>query len=254
MIEFTAVSHSYHDQRVLGPVTGTIQKGGITALVGPNGAGKSTLLMAIGRLLHADEGQILVGGHDVRTTKSDELAQHLSILRQDNHVTARLTVRELVSFGRFPHSKGRLTADDRAVVDEAMSFLDLASFGERYLDQLSGGQRQRAFVAMVLAQDTEYVLLDEPLNNLDLKHSVLMMRQLRRAATELGRTIVIVIHDINLASAFADRIVALRDGEIVHSGSVPEIMTDAVLSDVFDTPVRVHDLDGCLTATYTHEP
>src|SRR5699024_4614573 len=118
-------------------------------------------------------------------------ATTLSILRQENHITARLRVRELVAFGRYPHSKGRLTENCRAAVADAMDFLGLAELADRFLDQLSGGQRQRAYVAMVLAQDTDYILLDEPLNNLDMKHSVLMMQQLRRAADELGKTIVV---------------------------------------------------------------
>lgn len=250
MIDFENVTKRYQDTPVLGPVTGTIAEGGITALVGPNGAGKSTLLTVIGRLLDPTTGTVTVGGMDIRVTRSKDLAKHLSILRQDNHITARLTVRELVGFGRFPHSKGRLGPDDVRHVDDALEFLDLTPLAERFLDQLSGGQRQRAFVAMVLAQDTEYVLLDEPLNNLDMKHSVSMMRQLRRAADELGKTIVLIVHDLNFAAAYSDRIIALRDGLVVTSGTADEIMRDEVLSDVFDTPVRVHVIDGQRTAVY----
>lgn len=250
MIEFKDVSKSYQDHSVLDPVSGTIADGGITSLVGPNGAEKSTLLTVIGRLLDPSTGTVTVGGMDIRTTKSAELAKHLSILRQENHITARLTVRELVGFGRFPHSKGRLTPEDAEHVDKALEFLNLDSLADRFLDQLSGGQRQRAFVAMVLAQDTKYVLLDEPLNNLDMKHSVLMMKQLRRAADELGKTIVLIIHDINFAAAYSDRILALRDGKIVTSGTSDEMMQDHVLSDVFDTPVRVHSIEGQRTAVY----
>lgn len=250
MIDFADVSKSYSDHTVLGPVTGTIADGGITSLVGPNGAGKSTLLTVIGRLLDPTTGTVTVGGMNIRTTKSAELAKHLSILRQDNHITARLTVRELVGFGRFPHSKGRLTADDTEHVDKALAFLNLTNLSDRFLDQLSGGQRQRAFVAMVLAQDTEYVLLDEPLNNLDMKHSVMMMQQLRRAADELGKTIVLIVHDINFAGAYSDRIIALRDGVIVTAGTAEEMMQDDVLTDVFDTPVRVHTIEGQRTAVY----
>nr|WP_296777706.1 ATP-binding cassette domain-containing protein [Rhodococcus sp. (in: high G+C Gram-positive bacteria)] len=250
MIDFVDVSKSYQDHRVLGPVSGTVAEGGITSLVGPNGAGKSTLLTVIGRLLDPSTGTVTVGGMDIRTTKSAELAKQLSILRQDNHITARLTVRELVGFGRFPHSKGRLTAADVDHVDKAMQFLNLDTLSDRFLDQLSGGQRQRAFVAMVLAQDTKYVLLDEPLNNLDMKHSVLMMKQLRRAADELGKTIVLIVHDINFAGAYSDRIIALRDGVVVTSGTSEEMMQDHVLSDVFDTPVRVHTIDGQRIAVY----
>lgn len=250
MIDFRDVTKSYQDVVVLGPVTGTIAEGGITSLVGPNGAGKSTLLTIIGRLLDPTSGTITVGGMDVRVTKSRELAKHLSILRQENHITARLTVRELVGFGRFPHSKGKLGPEDEAHIDDALEFLNLKALEGRFLDQLSGGQRQRAFVAMVLAQDTEYLLLDEPLNNLDLKHSVLMMRQLRRAADELGKTIVLVVHDINFAAAYSDSIVAMRDGGIVNTGTAEEMMQDDVLTEVFDTPVRVHVVEGHRTAVY----
>ena len=250
MIQLTDVTKSYDETRVLGPVTGEIPRGGITALVGPNGAGKSTLLTIIGRLLEPTGGSVSVAGMDVQETKSAELATKLSILRQENHITARLRVRELVAFGRYPHSKGRLTENCRAAVADAMDFLNLGEFADRFLDQLSGGQRQRAYVAMVLAQDTDYILLDEPLNNLDMKHSVLMMQQLRRAADELGKTIVVVLHDLNFAAAYADRIIALRDGEVRHSGTIEEIMRDDVLTDVFDTPVRVYDIDGQPTAVY----
>jgi iron complex transport system ATP-binding protein len=239
VISFTDVSQSYGDLRVLGPVTLEIPAGGVTALVGPNGAGKSTLLTIAGRLLDPSTGTASVGGHDVQRTPSRELAKVVSILRQENHFVTRLTVRQLVGFGRFPYSQGRLTAADREAVDAALEFLDLVPLAERYLDELSGGQRQRAYVAMVLAQETDYLLLDEPLNNLDMKHAVAMMKQLRRAADDLGRTIVIVLHDINFAAAYADRVVALRDGRVEHVGTPAEFMVPEVLERVFDTPMQV---------------
>ena len=250
MIDFADVTKDYLDSRVLGPVTGSIAEGGITSLIGPNGAGKSTLLTIIGRLLDPSSGTVTVGGMDVRTTRSQELAKQLSILRQENVITARLRVRELVALGRFPYSRGRLTSLDLTHINAALDFLRLTELADRFLDQLSGGQRQRAFVAMVLAQDTKYVLLDEPLNNLDIKHAVLMMRQLRRAADELGKTIVLIIHDVNFAAAYSDRIIALRDGVIVHSGTAEQIVTSSILTDVFDTPVAVHILSGVPTAVY----
>lgn len=252
MISFSDVTKNYGETRVLGPVTATIPEGGITSLIGPNGAGKSTLLTILGRLLEADSGSVSVGGLDVRRAKSAELARKVAILRQENHLSARLTVRDLVALGRFPHSRGRLTVECVTAVDAALEFLNLTSLQDRFLDQLSGGQRQRAFVAMVLAQDTDYILLDEPLNNLDMKHSVLMMKQLRRAADELGKTVVLVIHDVNFAAAYSDRIVALRDGLLVHEGSVEETMTAEVLTSVFDTPVTVHTIGCYPTAVYTH--
>jgi iron complex transport system ATP-binding protein len=252
VISFSDVTKNYGDTRVLGPVTATIPEGGITSLIGPNGAGKSTLLTIVGRLIEADAGSVSIGGLDVRRAKSAELARKVAILRQENHLSARLTVRDLVALGRFPHSRGRLTAECVAAVESALEFLNLTALQDRFLDQLSGGQRQRAFVAMVLAQDTDYILLDEPLNNLDMKHSVLMMKQLRRAADELGKTVVLVIHDVNFAAAYSDRIVALRDGLLVHEGTVEETMTAEVLTSVFDTPVTVHTIGCYPTAVYTH--
>ncbi|SEF02242.1 iron complex transport system ATP-binding protein [Arthrobacter alpinus] len=241
MITLTDVSKSYSSEVAIGPVTLQIPAGGITALVGPNGAGKSTLLTMIGRLLGLDAGVIEVAGYDVSSTSSKDLAKIVAILRQENHFVARLTVRQLVGFGRFPHTKGRLTAADEEVISRSIDFLNLHELENRYLDQLSGGQRQRAYVAMVLAQDTDYVLLDEPLNNLDMKHSAQMMQLLHKAARELGRTIVIVLHDINFAGHYADHICAVKDGKVIEFGTPEEIMTDEVLSSVFDTPVTVID-------------
>lgn len=241
MIRLTDVTKSYHGTRVLGPIDLELPTGGITALVGANGAGKSTMLTIIGRLLDASTGRTAVDGLDVATTPSRELATVLSILRQENHFVTRLTVRQLVEYGRFPHSGGRLTAADHSQVDTALDLLDLTELSGRHLDELSGGQRQRAYVAMVLAQDTRYVLLDEPLNNLDMRHAVDMMRQLRHACDTLGSTIVMVLHDINFASAYADHIVALRDGEVRHTGSPAQVMRPEVLQDVFGTPVQVID-------------
>lgn len=241
MITLTNVAKHYNDEVSIGPVDLEIPAGGVTALVGPNGAGKSTLLTMIGRLVGMDEGSIEVAGYDVTSTKSADLAKIVSILRQENHFVTRLTVRQLVGFGRFPYSKGRITPEDEKIITRSIDFLGLTELEGRYLDELSGGQRQRAYVAMVLAQDTDYILLDEPLNNLDMRHSVQMMQHLHRAATELGRTVVIVLHDINFAGHYADRICAAKNGRIVHFGTPEEIMRDDILTEVFDTPVEVID-------------
>lgn len=241
MITLQGVRKNYSSEVAIGPVDLQIPAGGITALIGPNGAGKSTLLTMIGRLNGMDAGAIEIAGYDVASTRSKDLAKIVSVLRQENHFVTRLTVRQLVGFGRFPHSKGRLTRSDEEIVSRAIDFLDLAPLEGRYLDELSGGQRQRAYVAMVLAQDTAFVLLDEPLNNLDMKHSVQMMKHLRRASEQLGRTIVIVLHDINFAGHYADHICAMKDGAVVEFGEPSEIMTDEVLSRVFDTAVQVVD-------------
>ncbi len=250
MILVDHVTKRYGTTTVLDDVSLQIPKGGLTTLVGPNGAGKSTLLSIISRLNTMDSGRVTVDGLDVSTTKSAELATKLAILRQDNHIELRLTVADLVMFGRYPHSKGRPTAQDKVHIDRAIDYLDLDSLRHRYLDELSGGQRQRAFIAMVLAQDTDYVLLDEPLNNLDMKHSVEMMRLLRRTADELDRTIVVVLHDINFASCHSDQIIAMRDGQVAHQGSPNQVLQPAVLSDVFDLDIAVHELDGSRIGVY----
>ena len=251
MITLDNVQKQYSSDVAIGPANLEIPAGGITAFVGPNGAGKSTLLTMIGRLLDIDEGTIEVAGMDVASTKSKDLAKILSILRQENHFITKLTVRQLVGFGRFPYSKGRLTKKDEEIISQYIDFLGLTMLEDRYLDQLSGGQRQRAYVAMVLCQETDYVMLDEPLNNLDIAHSVQMMKHLKRAASEFGRTILVVLHDINFASKYADYICAVKDGKIVEFGPAQEIMKDEVLTGIFNTPIKVIDgPDGPLACYY----
>lgn len=248
MIEIEKVSKRYDRALVLDDVDLDIPTGGVTSIIGPNGAGKSTLLSIIARLLDADAGHVRIDGHDVATTDSRQIARLLAVLRQDNHLTVRLTVRDLVAFGRYPHSGGRTTAHDRALIDAAIDYLDLADLADRYLDEMSGGQRQRAFVAMVLAQDTDHVLLDEPLNNLDMPHSRAMMRQLRRAADDLDKTIVIVVHDINYASCYSDRIIAMRDGAVFAHGTPAEIMRSDVLAALYGMEMPVQEVRGKLIA------
>lgn len=242
MIEVVGVTKRYGNTTVVDNVSATIQKGGITSIIGPNGAGKSTLLAMMSRLLKMDAGKVFVEGSDVSKTASNTLAKRLAILRQDNHVAVRLTVRDLVTFGRYPYSKGRPTLDDLEIVEQALEHMSLSDLSERFLDELSGGQRQRAFVAMVLCQDTDYLLLDEPLNNLDMKHAVSMMRRLRDIADGLAKTIVLVIHDINFASCYSDEIIAMKDGCIVHKAQPKDLMTADVLRNIYDLEVNVQTI------------
>lgn len=244
MIEVKDVTKRYGKSVVVDDVTVSLPSGGLTAIVGANGAGKSTLLSMVARLLGADTGEITVGDLDVAKADSRELAKRLAILRQNNDVQARLTVTDLVGFGRYPHSGGRHTKEDREAIDRAIRWMGLDELRDRFLDEMSGGQRQRAFVAMVLAQDTEYVLLDEPLNNLDVSHAHGMLQTLRRAADELGKTVVIVVHDINYASCWADQIVAMKAGRIHAVGSPQEIVRPQVLREVFDLDIEVTEFRG----------
>lgn len=244
MIVARNLTKAYADKRVVRDVSLDIPRGGITSIIGPNGAGKSTLLGLLSRLLPMTAGTLHVDELDVATAPSDLLARRLSILRQENHMTARLTVRDLVAFGRFPHSKGRLTGEDQKRIEVAISYLGLEDLSDRFIDEMSGGQRQRAFVAMVLCQDTDYVLMDEPLNNLDMRHATGMMKLVRRIADDLGKTFVLVLHDINFASIYSDRIVAMREGEIVSQGPPAEILRNDVLREIFDIDIPIHEIEG----------
>lgn len=244
MIRIEGVSLRIRGARILNEVTLDIPKGGVTALVGPNGAGKSTLLSLVARLRPLETGAISIDGLPVATTPSRELARRVAILRQDPGVASRLRVRELVGFGRFPHSRGRLTAQDREVVDEALAAFDLDALADRFVETLSGGQRQRALVAMAFAQGTDCLLLDEPLNNLDMAYARDLMRRLRTMADDHGRTIVVVLHDLNHAAAWADRIVCMREGAVVADGAPAEILTPELLGEVFGFDMRVETIDG----------
>jgi len=243
MVEVKNLTKKYGNKKVVDDVSVQIAKGAITSFIGPNGAGKSTLISMISRLIAKDEGEIYIDGEEVSRSKSNELAKKISILKQSNHVNLRLTIRELVSFGRFPYSQGRLTKEDWAFVDEAIQYMNLEAIQDQYLDQLSGGQKQRAYIAMVIAQNTEYILLDEPLNNLDMKHSVQIMQTLRKLVDELGKTVVIVIHDINFASCYSDHIVALKDGKVAKVGKTDEVIDQDVLKDIYDMDIRIEHVN-----------
>ncbi len=250
MIDIKGLSKSFGKKSVIENVTLQIQPRAITSFIGPNGAGKSTLLSMVSRLLDADTGEVFLDQTDVKKMKSDAFAKRVAILRQANHLNIRLTVRELVSFGRYPYSKGRLNAEDERIVDQALEYLNLTDMQDKLLDELSGGQKQRAFISMVIAQDTDYILLDEPLNNLDMKHSVQIMKILRKLVDELGKTVVIVLHDINFASVYSDRIVALKDGRLIKDGPAHEIINSESLRDVYDMHIPVQEQDGCRICVY----
>lgn len=250
MIEVKNVTKRYGGKAVVDNVSLSIPKRQITSFIGPNGAGKSTLLSIISRLLTKDSGTVMIDDKDVSVWKTGDLARKISILKQSNHISMRLTVRDLVSFGRFPYSQGKLTKEDWTFIDEAIDYMDLTDLKDRYLDQLSGGQNQRAYIAMIIAQNTEVILLDEPLNNLDMKHSVQIMKVLRRLVEDLGKTVVIVIHDINFASCYSDYIVALKDGKIVEEGPAERIIDESILENVYEMNIPIEVIDGNRIGVY----
>ena len=250
MIEIKGITKFFGKKPVIEDVSVTIQPGTITSFIGPNGAGKSTLLSMVSRLLDSDTGEVLLDKNDVKKMKSQEFAKRVAILKQSNHLNVRLTIRELVAFGRYPYSKGRLTAEDEHKIDESLEYMNLIDIQDKFLDELSGGQKQRAFISMVIAQDTDYILLDEPLNNLDMKHSVQIMKILRKLVDELGKTVIIVLHDINFASVYSDRIVALKNGRLVKDGLTSEIINSESLRDVYDMDIPVQVQNGCRICVY----
>lgn len=238
------LTKKYDDKAVVDSVSFEIPKGKVISLIGPNGAGKSTVMGMISRLIAHDSGQVNFEGTDITKWKSKELSKRLAILTQSNNIQMKLTVRELVAFCRFPYSGGRITKEDQEIIDKAISYMELEEFQDRFIDELSGGQRQRACIAMVIAQDTEYVLLDEPTNNLDIYHATNMMKIVRRLCDELGKTVVLVLHEINYAAFYSDYICAFVDGKIAKFGTVEEVMTKENLSEIYKVDFEIMEIEG----------
>ena len=235
---------SYGHKTVVDEVSFEVPKGKVLSLIGPNGAGKSTVMGMISRLIAKDSGLISFEDKDLTKWKSRELAKKLAILTQHNNIQMKLTVRELIAFGRFPYSGSRLTEEDNAMMDKALRYMELEEFEDAYIDELSGGQRQRAYIAMVIAQDTEYILLDEPTNNLDIYHASNLMHIVRRLCDELGKTVILVLHEINYAAFYSDYICAFVDGKIAKFGTVDEVITKEALHEIYKVDfeiIRIHD-------------
>lgn len=250
MIKLEKLTKTFAGNTVVDTANAAFEKGKVTSIIGPNGAGKSTLLSMASRLLKKDSGLVYVDLKEISDWNSKELAKKLAVLRQSNSVNMRFTVREMVSFGRFPYSQGRLTDDDNRVIDEAIHYLDLKHMEDKYLDQLSGGQRQLAYIAMVIAQNTDYIFLDEPLNNLDIKHSLQIMKTVQKLAHEMNKAMVVVIHDINFAACYSDTIIAMKKGRVVANGNVNDVIQASVLQDIYETPFNIVELDGKRMCTY----
>ena len=250
MIKIKNVSHHINHTPILNQINLTVPSGGITALIGANGAGKSTLFSLIARLQPLQQGEIWLDDESIATTPSAQIAKKLAILTQDNVIHSRITVRDLLLFGRYPHNQGKVTDADRQIVDEALVQFGLTDFADRFLSELSGGQRQRALIAMTFCQQTDYVLLDEPLNNLDMYHARELMRLLRKLTDELSLTTLMVVHDINMAAAYADTIVAMKNGEVMMVGAPHDIITGDNLLKIFNLEAEVIEHDGKIMAIH----
>lgn len=244
------LTKTYDGKTVVDSVSFEIPKGKVLSLIGPNGAGKSTVMGMISRLIARDEGLVNFHGKDIGKWKSRELSKKLAILTQSNQIQMKLTVQELVAFGRFPYSGNRITKEDQKIIDQAIAYMELEEMRDRFIDELSGGQRQRAMIAMVIAQDTDYVLLDEPTNNLDIYHAANMMKIVRRLCDELGKTVVLVLHEINYAAFYSDYICAFVDGRIAKFGTVEEVMTKENLSEIYQVDFEIQMVKGRPLAIY----
>jgi len=239
MISLKNISKKYQDNLVLKNVSVSLPMEKIIAFIGSNGAGKSTMLSIISRLIAANEGHVCIDEKDLHKWNSRELAKNLTILTQTLHTPARLTVEELVAFGRFPHSGGRLTEDDKKITEQSLEYTGILDLRNCFLDELSGGQRQIAYIAMAIAQDTKYILLDEPLNNLDMSRAAKIMKLLKSLVHDKKKTILIVIHDINFVSFYADYVVAFKNGLLQCQGSVEDIIKSEVLKDIYDMDISI---------------
>lgn len=224
---------------------------GITSIIGPNGSGKSTLLQCIDNIIPYD-GFVYIDtlGCSTRDIDRDKMALTISFLKQSTNFDIRISIKDLVSFGRFPYSKGNLNQEDKDIINESMNYMDLYNIKDKYIDNISGGERQRTLIAMMLAQNTPIMLLDEPLNNLDMKHSRDIMKKLRNLADNHKKTIVIVIHDINFASRYSDRIIAIRQGKIVADDITNNIVNQSVLKDIYGIDIDVFDYNGIRYCNY----
>ena len=232
---------AYGDRVVVDDLDLQLTEGSFTAIVGPNGCGKSTLLRALGRLLRPTAGTVLLDGRAITSTPTREVAKVLGLLPQTPLAPEGLTVADLVARGRHPHQSWlrQWSSDDEAVVTEALTWTDMADLADAPVDALSGGQRQRAWISMALAQGTDLLLLDEPTTYLDLAHQVDVLELIGRLHTERGRTVVVVLHDLNLAARYAQRLVAMKDGVLVAAGSPAEVLTERLLAEVFELEARV---------------
>lgn len=236
-----SICFSYKESQVLSNLDFHAMVGKLTIMVGANGCGKSTLLKLLARLHQPQQGVVLLNGSDINQQPTRQVAKQLGILPQGPIAPEGLKVRELVAQGRFPHQTllRQWSSEDEAAVELAMRTANVTEFADRLIDDLSGGQRQRCWIAMVLAQQTEVVLFDEPTTFLDLKVQIDLMSLLKNLAHQQGRTVVVVLHELNLAAAFADQLIMMKNGQIVAQGAAKSVFTSANLHKVFDLNATV---------------
>lgn len=235
------ISVAYSGKKIIHDLSLRIAPNKITSIIGGNGCGKSTLLKAFSRIHPKIEGAVLLEGADIYRLPTREVAKKLAILPQTPEIASSLSVYDLVALGRYPHQQGfkKLTAEDQEIIHWAMDVTSITDFALSEVDSLSGGQRQRAWLAMALAQKTEYLLLDEPTTYLDIAHQLEILHLVQRLNREYGTTILMILHDINHVIRFSDEIIAMKDGQIVTSGVPAEVITPATLATLFQVEATI---------------
>lgn len=239
---------------ILHNISLAFNEGQVTALLGHNGSGKSTLLKTLARQIPACAGEVRLKGKTAKSLGARAFARIVGYLPQHPPGTDGLTVRELVALGRYPWRGplGRYSEEDQLLIDQAIADTDLKPFQHRSVDTLSGGERQRAWIAMLLAQQTRCLLLDEPISALDVKHQVETLRLVQRLASQRELTVIVVLHDVDLASRFCDRLVALKAGQVVADGTPAEIMDSQILESIYSVPMGVMERAPGQWVSYVH--
>lgn len=254
-IQAENIQVSYDNRIIIDELSTSIPKGNITTIIGANGCGKSTLLKALTRIIPVQEGTIYLDGQAISQLPTKEVAKKLALLPQVLEATEGISVYELVSYGRFPHQNGlgHLTDQDREKINWALEVTQTAPYARFPVDDLSGGQRQRVWIAMALAQDTDTIFLDEPTTYLDLNHQLEVLELLKELNQSRQKTIVMVLHDVNLSARFSDYMIAMKEGDIRYHGSVSNMMTTEILRDIFSIEpqlMQVADQDYPILLTY----
>ncbi len=246
VIKAESIKVGYENLIVIDDLSVSIKKHAITTIIGENGCGKSTLLKTIGRVLRPKQGDVYVEDLNVHKTNTKKIAQIIGMLPQSPKAPMGLSVCEIVEYGRFPHKKrnGKLDATDHEIIDWALEQTNLLEFKDRNINALSGGQRQRVWIAMVLAQQTDIILLDEPTTYLDMAYQLEVLQLVKQLNQEKNITVVMVLHDINQASRFSDELIVLKKGSVIAQGNPVDVMNNTTLKRAFNIDAHFTTLPG----------
>ena len=249
MLSIKKLNKKYGDKNILNNINLDIPNNKFVSVIGPNGAGKSTLLSAITQLTEYD-GTVIIDGSNIRSYTRKDIAKKISYLKQSNEINIKITVRDLIGFGRYPYSNGNLTEEDNRVIDKVIKYMELEDIQDKYINQISGGEKQRSLIAVSLAQDSKYILLDEPLNNLDIKHSVQIMQILNSIINTTDKTVIAIIHDLNFVSKYSDFIIGIKKGNILFARNKEYVMNTNLLNTLYDYNINIEKIGNQYLCNY----